>query len=210
MNIQLNNITKQYDNNIIFKNFNFEINDGDFICFYGTSGVGKTTLLNMIATLENVNEGHITYLDNKQAINQTRVIRNKYITSIYQDYYLLDDKSVYDNLKLALLDKKLNKQAINERIDQVLNKVDLCIKKDALINTLSGGQKQRIAIARALLRETKILIADEPTGNLDNDNKEKVLDILKKLNEEGITIIVASHDELFKKVASKIYNLVRP
>ncbi|MDR1781886.1 MAG: ATP-binding cassette domain-containing protein [Bacilli bacterium] len=209
MKIILDKVCKKYGSNIIFNNFDLEIKENDFIAIYGNSGVGKTTLLNMISYIENINAGTIKYLDDTNKIISKRTIKNKYISYLSQDGFLLLDQSIYYNLNLALLDKKLSVVEKKELMNKYLKDVNLEIDLNVLVNTLSAGMQIRVALVRALMRESPFIICDEPTGNLDKNNCQLIISLLKKLNENDKTIIIATHDEDIKDIAKTIINLVK-
>jgi putative ABC transport system ATP-binding protein len=205
MEIVISNLDKKYNDNYIFKDYNAVIKHNSFNVIYGASGKGKTTLLNVISTLERYNSGNISYYDKDKAIKDKRILRNKYLTYVFQNYGLLENKSVAENLSLALLDKKMTKAKKEEQFKVCLDLVGLSDKLNVKIYSLSGGEQQRVALARCLLRNPDVIIADEPTGNLDDDNKRVIIDILVTLQKEfNKTIIIATHDHLFEEFADNI------
>ncbi|EHR34390.1 ABC transporter ATP-binding protein [Helcococcus kunzii] len=192
-------VTKGLDNLQVLKDIDFSVNKGDYISIMGTSGVGKTTLLNIIGLIEKFDSG--TYLfDNmdvtKLSENELAKIRGKRIGYVFQDYFLLDELTVYDNIYVSLiLEKKSNKKELNNRIKQSIISCGLDTKiLNKKVGLLSGGQKQRVAIARAIVKKPDIILADEPTGSIDESKKEEILNLFDLLNEQGITIILITHD----------------
>ncbi|MFL8968433.1 ABC transporter ATP-binding protein [Helcococcus kunzii] len=192
-------VTKGLDNLQVLKDIDFSVNKGDYISIMGTSGVGKTTLLNIIGLIEKFDSG--TYLfDNmdvtKLSENELAKIRGKRIGYVFQDYFLLDELKVYDNIYVSLiLEKKSNKKELNNRITQSIISCGLDTKiLNKKVGLLSGGQKQRVAIARAIVKKPDIILADEPTGSIDESKKEEILNLFDLLNEQGITIILITHD----------------
>ncbi len=187
--ITISNLKKMYGKKTIFENFNLEIKERDFLIIVGESGSGKTTLLNMIGGIEEVDSGSIC-IDNIDITKMKN--KRKYFSEIvgflFQNFALIENKTVQQNLKLVT-----NKSEIT--IEQALSTVGLKDKKDQLVYTLSGGEQQRVALARLLIKKCKIILADEPTGSLDTKNKYMVMDMLKKMNDMGKTIIMVTHDE---------------
>ncbi len=207
--IKLNNINKKYDSHEIFKDFNLEIADGEFCAIYGPSGSGKSTLLNIIGLLEKVDSGSICInnISNPFFLNKKgrKLLKND-ISIIFQNFGLLENKTVYQNLLYSFNDnkKKIDKKKI---MDDALKKVNIETNLNKMISKFSGGEQQRIAIAKAIIKKSSIILCDEPTGNLDNDNKIKIINLLKTLNKEGKTIIVVTHDLEMKKEFNKLINL---
>lgn len=208
--IRCREINKSFKEHQIFSNYNLEINEGEFVCIYGKSGCGKTTLLNMIGSLEKPSSGQIEYLINSKVYNTKqhyRVIRNNFVNFVFQNFALIQSKTVKYNLLFAMQEMKLSKKEKIERIDEELKKVGLENRIDSLVYELSGGEQQRIALVRSLLKPGDILLADEPTGNLDDVNKHLVIEMLKDIHSQGKTVIIVTHDEEFKKHASKVIEL---
>ncbi|PXV95387.1 putative ABC transport system ATP-binding protein [Lachnotalea glycerini] len=197
------NITKKFDDNILFDKFNFIINEGDFVCFSGNSGSGKTTLLNMIGMIEPIDSGQLL-IDGKEI--QTNKHRLNYFRSVvgylFQNFALVDNKTVEENLCLV---RKSNRT--NYSIEEALEKVGLKDKLKSKVYTLSGGEQQRVALARLFLKKCKIVLADEPTGSLDAKNAEIVMNIIKDMNKEGKTIVLVTHDEKIKNMTDRIIQL---
>lgn len=203
--IKLNHINKSFDGKVIFENFSVGIESGDFVIIRGASGKGKSSLLNIIGLLEDPNSGEVLYNGVVVKNEKTKLIyKRKDISYVYQNYGLLENETILKNLTLPL---NVSKKEIT-KLKSVMKKVglqDLSLKTK--IYTCSGGEQQRIAIARAILKEPKLIIADEPTGNLDRDNSDNVINIFKALNKQGITIIMATHDSNYFGVGNKIINL---
>ena len=201
--IEIKNITKKFDDNTIFSDFNLIIEDGDFIIFSGPSGCGKTTLLNMIGAIEKIDSGEIIVdgMDIKDKRNHLKYFRTK-IGFLFQNFALVDNKTVKENLKFIRKDCKTSLS-----IEEVLNIVGLEEKLNKKVYTLSGGEQQRVALARLMLKKCDVILADEPTGSLDKKNAQDVLYILKQLNEPGKTIILVTHDEDIRKQGNRVINL---
>lgn len=195
--ITIKNLNKSFGEKQVFTNFNCTIKNGFMTAIIGKSGSGKSTLLNMIGLLDLDYQGEILYDDvnikKLKENKQVEFIRNN-INYLFQNYALVDNETVEQNLLLALAYEKISKTEKTTKINEVLTKVDLTDFNNKKIYTLSGGEQQRIALARTILKKGDIILADEPTGNLDEGNKEIVLKILKELKSLGKTIIIVTHD----------------
>ena len=206
--LEFENVTKYYGADLVFSNVNLKIKKGDVIALTGKSGCGKSTLLKCINRLEHINDGKIKFKGIDISEISMIQLRQK-IGMVFQDYNLFEHLTVLDNLIIGLI--KIKKHSRDESIHEALNmlkKLDLIDKKDNYPNELSGGQKQRVAIARTLLMKPDIILLDEPTSALDKEMKDSVLNLIKKIVEEDMTLIIVSHEEEFiKKVSDTIYNL---
>ena len=201
--LEFENVTKYYGDDLVFSNVNLKIKKGDVIAITGKSGCGKSTLLKCINRLEHINDGKIKFKGIDISEISMVQLRQK-IGMVFQDYNLFDHLTVLDNLIIGLI--KIKKHSRDESILEALNmlkKLDLIDKKDNYPNELSGGQKQRVAIARTLLMKPDIILLDEPTSALDKEMKDSVLNLIKKIVEEDMTLIIVSHEEEFIK---KVYN----
>lgn len=199
--IELNNISKIYKIGInkfyALNDLSLKINDGDFIAITGASGSGKTTLLNIIGCLDTASEGK--YLLDGNDISEMNdekkaKIRNNKIGFVLQDFALINKQTVKYNVMLPLLFSKVPYKELSDRTDLALEKVGIANQTFKKANQLSGGQKQRVAIARAIVNSPSIILADEPTGQLDSKTGIQIMEVLKSLNDEGITVIVVTHD----------------
>jgi len=200
--IKTSNLTHFYNKDKALENINLEINKGEFVCLIGESGSGKSTLLSILSTLLKPTSGELFFENtNYKDIKDIDSFRKTNIGFIFQFHYLINYLTVKENIKLA------NEKATNDEIYNLLKILKIENLLDKYPNEISGGQKQRVAIARALINKPKVIIADEPTGNLDSKNSLNVFEILKKLSEEGTTIIVATHDKELAKFANKIYEV---
>ena len=196
------NLTHYYNKDLALENINLEINKGEFICLIGESGSGKSTLLSILSTLLKPTSGELFFEGkNYKDIKDIDNFRKTNVGFIFQFHYLINYLTVKENIKLA------NEKATNDEIYNLLKILKIENLLDKYPNEISGGQKQRVAIARALINKPKVIIADEPTGNLDSKNSLNVFEILKKLSESGTTIIVATHDKELAKFANKIYEV---
>ena len=206
--LEFENVTKYYGDDLVFSNVNLKIKKGDVIALTGKSGCGKSTLLKCINRLENINDGKIKFKGIDISEISMVELRQK-IGIVFQDYNLFEHLTVLNNLIIGLI--KIKKYSRDESIHKALNmlkKLDLIDKKDNYPNELSGGQKQRVAIARTLLMKPDIILLDEPTSALDKEMKDSVLNLIKKIVEEDMTLIIVSHEEEFiKKVSDTIYTL---
>ena len=190
--ISLKNISKKYGNHKILENINLDIYEGDFICIFGKSGGGKTTLLNIIGTLEEYDEGELI------CFSEHNPIRNRKESELLRRYKIA---YLFQNLNLAVkYSRSTDKKSI---IQKALMDMGIEDKIKSKIYELSGGEQQRVALARNMVKPYEIMLADEPTGSLDSENKKIVIDTLVKLNKLGKTIIVVSHDKEFEKIAHK-------
>ena len=206
--LEFENVTKYYGDDLVFSNVNLKIKKGNVIALTGKSGCGKSTLLKCINRLENINDGKIKFKGIDISEISMVELRQK-IGMVFQDYNLFEHLTVLDNLIIGLI--KIKKYSREESIRKALNmlkNVNLIDKKDKYPNELSGGQKQRVAIARTLLMKPDIILLDEPTSALDKEMKDSVLNLIKKIVEEDMTLIIVSHEEEFiKKVSDTIYTL---
>lgn len=214
--IELRNVNKYFNkgrkNAIhVINNTSLTLENNGLVALLGNSGSGKTTLLNAIGGLDNVQSGSI-YIDgqklNSKLVYKTDKIRNLNIGYIFQDYKLIDNLSVYDNVALVLTMIGIkNKDEINKRVSYVLDKVGMLRYKKRPAGMLSGGERQRVGIARALVKDPNIILADEPTGNLDEELETEIFKILKSLTKENKCVIVVSHSSKIKEYADVVYTL---
>jgi len=194
--IVFRNVTKIYFPNIVaVDKVSFEIKAGEFVIIVGRSGAGKTTILKLIRKEENPTEGTIFYknLDYKKIKGRELTELRRKIGIIFQEFKLLLDRTVYDNLRLPLEIIGLSNKEILKRIEEYLRMVDLWSHRKIPAKFLSGGEKQKLAIARALSFNPEVLLADEPTGNLDPISAMEIVELLKNINNQGITVILATH-----------------
>jgi len=200
--IKVKNLTHYYNNDKALENINLEINKGEFICLVGESGSGKSTLLSIISTLLKPTKGELFFENlNYKNIKDIDDFRKTNIGFIFQFHYLINYLTVKENIKLA------NEKATENEIHNLLKILRIENLSNKYPNEISGGQRQRVAIARALINKPKVIIADEPTGNLDSKNSLNVFEIFKKLSKEQVTIIVATHDKNLAQIANKIYEV---
>ncbi len=207
--IKLKNISKKYKKEEVLSNINFEVNKGEMISIVGESGSGKSTLLNILGMIDTPTKGE--YIFNDNIISQEKEMRKyraKYIGFILQNYGLLGDLTVESNLKLSLNYAGIDKKEWTKLINDELEELNIKELKKKLVKNLSGGQKQRVAIARAVIKRPSVILADEPTGNLDNKNERIVMDLLTNLNNKGIAIILVTHNHKLADECNKKYELL--
>ena len=200
--IKVKNLTHYYNNDKALENINLEINKGEFVCLVGESGSGKSTLLSIISTLLKPTKGELFFENlNYKNIKDIDDFRKTNIGFIFQFHYLINYLTVKENIKIA------NEKATENEIHNLLKILRIDNLSNKYPNEISGGQRQRVAIARALINKPKVIIADEPTGNLDSKNSLNVFEIFKKLSQDQVTIIVATHDKNLAQIANKIYEV---
>jgi putative ABC transport system ATP-binding protein len=188
-----------------------DIADGEFVAIMGPSGCGKSTLLNVIGMLDSPSSG--SYVFNGQEVaglaeSQLADIRKKHIGFIFQSFNLIDELSVRENVELALLYHDIPASERKSRVEAVLDKVGIAHRAKHRPSQLSGGQQQRVAVARAVVGEPKMILADEPTGNLDTQHGEEVMRMLQKLNSEGSTIVMVTHSPAHADYAGRVVNML--
>jgi len=200
--IQLRNIEKVYENKsvrtFVLRNVSLDVREGEFVSVMGPSGSGKTTLLNIIGMLDTPTRGEYLLLDepvHTMKEKQLTELHKRYIGFVFQSYHLIDELTVYENLEMPLLYQKLDGSTRKGRVAEALDRFNIVAKKDLFPNQLSGGQQQLVAIARAVVAQPRLILADEPTGNLHSDQGKEIMEMLKNLNGEGTTIIQVTHSE---------------
>ncbi len=215
MLLQLNNIYKWVNSGgqrvFLLKDINLNVNEGEFISVMGPSGSGKSTLLNVIGMLDGFDEGEYNFLD--ESVHNLKekhraTLYKQYIGFVFQAYHLIDELTVYENLEMPLLYKKMKGTERKALVADALDRFNIVGKKDLFPTQLSGGQQQLVGIARALITNPKLILADEPTGNLNSKQGEEIMDLFKQLNQEGVTIIQVTHSEKNAAYGSRIVNLL--
>ncbi|MFH0734406.1 MAG: cell division ATP-binding protein FtsE [bacterium] len=208
--LNINNVEFYYQNQPVLKNVSLQLNPADFVFIIGKSGAGKTTLMQLIYMDIMPQSGDVQFDKYNSATIKPKDIpflRRK-MGVVFQDFKLLNDRTVYENLELVLRVTGTPKKGIKKKIINALSDVGLSHKQNNLPTELSGGEKQRIAIARAIINEPILILADEPTGNLDPETSEEIMAILKKINMRGTAILCATHNyDLVKKMDTKIIKL---
>jgi len=196
----------------LLKDVNLNIREGEFVSIMGPSGSGKSTLLNVIGMLDDANEGSYLFLD--QPIHtlkekQRSQLYKQYIGFVFQAYHLIDELTVYENIETPLLYQDTKSSERKAMVADILDRFNMVGKKDLFPTQLSGGQQQLVGIARALISSPKLILADEPTGNLNSKQGEEIMDLFKKLNEEdGVTIIQVTHSEKNAEYGNRIIHLL--
>ena len=213
--IHLSNIKKVFHYSDVYTvalgGINLEVNEGEFVAIMGPSGCGKTTLLNIIGLLDNPSEGN--YLLNGEEVarlneSQRTNLRKGKIGFIFQTFNLIDELTVEQNVELPLKYMRIPVEERKKRVTDALRKLNISHRDKHFPNQLSGGQQQRVAIARAVVCNPQIILADEPTGNLDSKNGKEVMDMLAQLNDEGTTIVMVTHSQRDASYAQRVINML--
>ena len=195
---------------LALNNVNIEVNEGEFVAIMGPLGCGKSTLLNILGLLDNPTSGEY-YLNGTEVSKYTEAqrtsLRKGVIGFVFQSFNLIDELNVYENIELPLLYMGVPASERKRRIEQAMERMAISHRSKHFPQQLSGGQQQRVAIARAVVANPKLILADEPTGNLDSKNGKEVMDLLKELNKEGTTIVMVTHSQHDAGFADRIINL---
>lgn len=212
--IRLNNIDKIFRTEAIetkaLGNISMEIKQGEFVAIMGPSGCGKSTLLNILGMLDNPDQGDYFFNgDNIARHSESKLseLRKHNIGFIFQSFNLIDELSVFENIELALLYHKIPAAERRARVQAVIEKMEIAHRAQHMPSQLSGGQQQRVAVARALVANPKLILADEPTGNLDSVHGQEVMRLLKTLNQEGATVVIVTHSNEHASYAQRRINL---
>jgi len=212
--LKLHNLSKVFQTDevetVALNNVNIEIEQGEFVSVMGPSGCGKSTLLNIIGMLDNPSGGQYFFADqdvSQMKERQLSEIRKHNIGFIFQSFNLIDELSVQENIELALLYHNTSTSERKTRVAEVMDKVGIAHRAKHMPNQLSGGQQQRVAVARAVVGNQSLILADEPTGNLDSAHGQEVMEMLQALNEEGTTIIMVTHSPSHADYARRTINL---
>ncbi|GMN11486.1 ABC transporter ATP-binding protein [Croceitalea sp. MTPC9] len=215
MLLQLNNVFKWVNSGgqriFLLKDINLGVEEGEFISVMGPSGSGKSTLLNVIGMLDGFDEGEYSFLYesvHKLKEKHRANLYKEYIGFVFQSYHLLDELTVQENLEMPLLYKKFKGSERKAMVADMLDRFNIVGKKDLFPAQLSGGQQQLVGVARALIANPKLILADEPTGNLNSSQSEEIMELFKQLNQEGVTIIQVTHSEQNAAYGSRIINLL--
>ncbi len=213
--IRLENIFKWYSlgntKSFVLKDINLEIEEGDFISIMGPSGSGKSTLLNVIGMLDEPDEGKYYFMGEDvlamKAKKRSQLFQS-HIGYVFQSYHLIDELTVYENIETPLIYKNMSSSERKAVVSDMLDRFNIVGKKDLFPAQLSGGQQQIVGIARALAGSPKLLLADEPTGNLNSKQGEEIMELFKQLNDEGVTIIQVTHSEKNAEYGKRIIDLL--
>jgi ABC-type lipoprotein export system ATPase subunit len=208
-------ITKFYSSGFVktfvLRNIDLKVGEGEFLTIMGPSGAGKSTLLHILGMLDTPSSGEYFFYDkpvHRLSERQLSDLHKNHIGFVFQSYHLIDDLTVYENLETPLLYKKVKGSERKGKIAEMLDRFNMVAKKDLFPNQLSGGQQQKVAVARAIIINPKLILADEPTGNLNTKEGTEVMELLKELNEGGTTIIQVTHSEKNAAYGRRIINLV--
>ena len=195
--VSLKHVKKSFSHQPVLRDVSFTIEEGAFVAITGASGCGKSTLLNLIGLLDRQDAGELTLFGRSNispfSVRAQRLLKEQ-IGYLFQNFALLENKSVRYNLQI-IMERKMSRQTRDQKIREALSAVGFDGSADKLVCQCSGGEQQRIAVARLLLKPCSLILADEPTGNLDEANRERVFDLLKMMNEQGKTIILVTHDK---------------
>ena len=213
--IQLKDVDKfvesKYRRTFILKGVDLEVEQGEFLTIMGPSGAGKSTILNIIGMLDEPSQGEYYFFDepvHKMRERKKSEMHKHYIGFIFQAYHLIDELTVYENIETPLLYKGVKSSERKSMVAEMLDQFQMVAKKDLFPEQLSGGQQQLVGVARAIIGQPKLLLADEPTGNLHSEQGEEIMGIFKKLNAEGMTIIQVTHSEKNATYGSRIVRLM--
>ena len=213
--IRLKNVFKWYSTGFVktyvLRDINLEINQGEFVSIMGPSGSGKSTLLHILGMLDEPSDGEYFFSDeavHKMSEKNRSELHKHYIGFVFQSYHLIDDLTVYENLETPLIYKSIKSSERKSLVADTLDRFQIVGKKDLFPNQLSGGQQQLVAVARAVIASPKLILADEPTGNLNSAQGVEIMDLFKNLNKEGTTIVQVTHSEKNAAYGSRIINLL--
>src|SRR3978361_2071703 len=213
--LSLQHVSKYYqvggNKNFVLNDINLEVDEGEFISIMGPSGSGKSTLLNIIGMLDEPSDGFHYFVD--QPVHQLKekqrsALYKQYIGFVFQAYHLIDELTVYENIETPLIYQDLKGSERKAMVADILDRFNIVGKKDLFPTQLSGGQQQLVGIARALIAKPKLLLADEPTGNLNSKQGEEIMALFKELNNEGVTIIQVTHSDKNAAYGSRIIELL--
>ena len=204
-------IDKRFQRNFILKGIDLDIAEGDFVSIMGPSGAGKSSLLNIIGFLDDANEGEYYFFGEAvHGLNEKRKseYHKSHIGFVFQAYHLIDELTVYENIEMPLLYRKVPGSQRKSMVADMLDRFNIVAKKDLFPSQLSGGQQQLVGVARALIGSPKLILADEPTGNLHSDQSKEIMETFRKLNkEDGVTIIQVTHSDEMASYGDRIINL---
>ena len=212
--IKLRGVTKYYSTGyvktFVLRNITLDVAEGEFVTVMGPSGAGKSTLLNIIGMLDTPSEGEYFFYDQPvHTFTEKKLteLHKHHIGFVFQSYHLIDDLTVYENLETPLLYKKIKAAERQSLVADALDRFNIVGKKDLFPNQLSGGQQQRVAIARAVIIRPKLILADEPTGNLNSKEGKEVMEMFRELNQAGTTIIQVTHSDVNAAYGRRIIHL---
>ena len=213
--ISITDLEKMYSTDelrtIALNKLSFEVKEGEFVAIMGPSGCGKSTLLNILGMLDDSDSGSFVFNGTEVADYTERkraILRKHNIGFVFQSFNLIDELSVYENVELPLIYTGIKRSERKKRIEEVLEKMQIMHRRKHYPQQLSGGQQQRVAVARAVITNPKLILADEPTGNLDSTNGNEVMNLLTELNEAGTTVIMVTHSEHEAKFSHRIIRML--
>ncbi len=204
-------VDNKYQRIFILKGVDLEIKEGEFLTVMGPSGAGKSTLLNIIGMLDEPSAGEYLFMDqpvNKLKERKRSELHKHHIGFVFQAYHLIDELTVYENIETPLLYRGIKSSERKAMVAEMLDRFQIVAKKDLFPEQLSGGQQQLVGVARAIIGKPRLLLADEPTGNLHSEQGDYIMEIFKKLNKEGMTIIQVTHSERNAQYGDRIVRLV--
>ncbi|MBS0000393.1 MAG: ABC transporter ATP-binding protein [Cyclobacteriaceae bacterium] len=204
-------VDNKYQRIFILKGIDLEIREGEFVTVMGPSGAGKSTLLNIIGMLDEPSAGEYLFMDqpvNKLKERKRSELHKHHIGFVFQAYHLIDELTVYENIETPLLYRGIKSSERKAMVAEMLDRFQMVAKKDLFPEQLSGGQQQLVGVARAIIGKPRLLLADEPTGNLHSEQGDSIMEIFKKLNKEGMTIIQVTHSERNAQYGDRIVRLV--
>ncbi len=213
--IKITNLQKYYRTEevetVALNNLNIHVKEGEFVAVMGPSGCGKSTLLNIIGLLDDLDEGSYLFIEIEVAKFKERGrsdLRKHNIGFVFQSFNLIDELTVFENVELPLVYTNVPAAERKKRVEEVLEKVQIMHRRNHFPQQLSGGQQQRVAVARAVVNNPKLILADEPTGNLDSNNGNEVMQLLTELNEAGTTIVMVTHSEHDAKFSDRVIRML--
>jgi ABC-type lipoprotein export system ATPase subunit len=213
--IELRNVEKSYEQGgsktYVLRRINLEVRDGEFISIMGPSGAGKSTLLSILGMFDSAWTGEYYFMDkpvHALSRKERSDLHNRHIGFVFQSYHLLDHLTVYENLELPLTYKDVKKGDRQSMVAEALDRFQIVGKKDLFPNQLSGGQQQLVGVARAVIANPKLILADEPTGNLHSAQGREIMELFKRLNDEGTTIVQVTHSEVNAAYGNRVVRLV--
>ncbi len=199
-----------YGRTYVLRRVDFEVEEGDFVTVMGPSGAGKSTLLHILGMLDGKWEGEYEFLGHpvhELKLKQRNALHKQHIGFVFQSYHLLDDLTVYENLEVPLTYRKVKRAERQSMVADALDRFQIVGKKDLFPSQLSGGQQQLVGVARAVIMNPEVILADEPTGNLHTEQAKEIMELFRKLNEEGTTIVQVTHSELNASYGNRIVYL---
>jgi putative ABC transport system ATP-binding protein len=214
MIIDAENVTKTYRTEEVettaLDKISLRLEEGQFVSIMGPSGCGKSTLLHVLGLIDDLSEGTYRFMGedvSRYSERKRSVIRKRNIGFVFQSFNLIDELTVYENIELPLLYNKMPSQERKQRVEAALEKMDITARRNHFPRQLSGGQQQRVAVARAIINQPNLILADEPTGNLDSEHGSEVMKMLVKLNHEGTTILMVTHSKENASYSSRVIQL---